>query len=102
MSGSLIPIESARRFTPGRPGRRTGAALLLLLGEACGTDGPAGPARVAELRFAAPADSMTSGDSRPLSLQLLDGEGRPLTGRAVSYQSSAPQIATVDAAGMIR
>jgi uncharacterized protein YjdB len=36
-----------------------------------------------------------------LTVEVLDPRGQPLTGRVVTYESSNPNIATVDAAGVI-
>jgi uncharacterized protein YjdB len=37
-----------------------------------------------------------------LTVSVLDGRGQDLTGRIVTYESSNPNVATVDAAGVVK
>ena len=56
---------------------------------------------VASLQVSPSAPALVVGDSVNLSVQALDAFGNVLTGRAISYSSSAPGIATVSASGTI-
>ena len=69
---------------------QAGAALLLAL-SACrpdaGTD-PVGRVPVATLRPTLPADTVVEQSSRLLTITVVDGDGAPLGGRAVTWTSS--------------
>ncbi|HLL45367.1 MAG TPA: Ig-like domain-containing protein, partial [Longimicrobiaceae bacterium] len=87
----------------GSTGRMRGAALAclaLLAAAACGDS--TGPSRVASLDIGgAPATAMRVGDMINLSITLVDAGGSPLTGRAVSWRSTAPAVAGVTQTGQV-
>jgi hypothetical protein len=79
------------------------AALLVLAGLGCGgSDGPTAPPKVARIVFAVARDTLMAGLSRPLTVQLLDGRGRTLTGRGVTFSTSATEVAVVDPGDSLR
>ncbi|HEY0969359.1 MAG TPA: Ig-like domain-containing protein [Gemmatimonadales bacterium] len=60
-----------------------------------------GPARVAAMSVAPAADTLTVGDAVQLAATLTDRTGALLVGRAVTWSSSAPVVASVDASGRV-
>ncbi len=75
-----------------------GSATLLL---ACGNEpGGTGPA-VASVTVSPPAAMVAVGQAVPLAATPRSADGKPLTGRSVSWASSAPSVAPVDAAGVV-
>jgi uncharacterized protein YjdB len=74
-------------------------AFLLLLAVACGdtTD----PVPVASVALDPAQRALTVGETQAFTATPRDAEGRPLTGRAIAWQSSAPAVATVTAAGRV-
>jgi hypothetical protein len=76
------------------------ACLALLAAAACGDS--TGPSRVASLDIGgAPAAPLRVGDTVSLSITLVDAGGTPLTGRGVSWRSTAPTVASVTQAGRV-
>ncbi|HEY0971171.1 MAG TPA: Ig-like domain-containing protein [Gemmatimonadales bacterium] len=82
-------------------------ALLVTLAPGCGPGGePVAPgsgmaAPVAHIQFSTQADTLIPGQARVLQLRLVDDRGRQVTGRAVQWESSSPEVATVDSAGVL-
>ena len=78
------------------------AALLVLLA-ACSdnTVGPTPVPRVAQVIVQPATHSMVEGDQHQYTVRLLDAAGRELTGRAVSWMSTDPQVATISAEGLL-
>lgn len=66
-----------------------------------GGGGPSGPPPVANVRITAAQSSLDVGGSLATVTTLTDAQGRVVTGRAVTYQSSAANIATVDNNGTV-
>ncbi len=91
------------RNSNGRAGRMRGAALAclaLLAAAACGDS--TGPARVASLDIGgAPSTPLRVGDVLNLSITMVDAGGSPLTGRGVSWRSTAPAVAGVTQTGQV-
>lgn len=79
------------------------SALALGAISACGGDSPIqpAPARVATVSVTLSAPAVTEGDSLAASAVLKDSLGQALDGRAVSWWSSDPSVATVDSSGEI-
>jgi hypothetical protein len=78
----------------------TRLGLLAALGLAACSDG-VGPA-VAQLSLTPDSGSVLVGDSLALGVTMLGIGGDTLHGEAVTFESSAPAIATVSAAGVVR
>jgi len=77
---------------------------LVTLTAACGgggDGGTAGPAGVASVQLTATASTLEVGASISTVVRLTDAQGRTVTDRPVSYQSSAPNIATVSTTGIV-
>ena len=73
---------------------------------ACGGGGESAtgvptPAPVASISLSAPATTLTVGQSTQIVVVLRDAKGTALSGRLVSYASSAPNVASVNAAGSV-
>ncbi|MGQ0639299.1 MAG: Ig-like domain-containing protein [Gemmatimonadaceae bacterium] len=66
-----------------------------------GDGGTAGPAAVATVQLTASASTLEVGSSLSTIVRLSDAQGRSVTGRSVTYQSSAANIATVDNNGTV-
>src|SRR3989442_2031657 len=72
---------------------------MLLL--ACGNEpGGTGPA-VASVTVSPPAAMVAVGQAVSLAATPQSADGKPLTGRSVSWASSAPGVARVDATGVV-
>lgn len=96
-----------------RAGRRALRHLTVitcaLLAAACSDDvqSPLGPpdtvadAPVAFVNVGAGTDVIAAGASVQLTAQAMDAQGRPLSGRAVTWTSSDTTVATVSQAGML-
>ncbi len=66
-----------------------------------GGGGPSGPPPVASVQLTAISNTLEVGSSLATSVSLTDATGRVVTGRTVTYQSSATTIATVDLVGTV-
>ncbi|HEX8274754.1 MAG TPA: Ig-like domain-containing protein [Longimicrobiaceae bacterium] len=87
----------------GRASRTRGALLacLALLAAAACSDST-GPSPVADLNIGgAPAAPLRVGDTLTLSIALVNAAGSPVTGRAVTWRSSAPAVASVTQEGRV-
>ena len=80
--------------------RALSLALAIGVFAACDDD-PSGPASVAVVQVAAPADSVVVGGTLSLSATLQDRRGTELTGREVEWASDNPGVARVDGAGVV-
>lgn len=60
-----------------------------------------GPAAVATIQLTPTADAIDIGATRPLAVTLRDAQNNVLTGRAVSFASSAANVASVSEAGVV-
>jgi len=81
-------------------------ALLSLVLAACGGGGgdsptPPGPAPVSSVSVTPPAGQVVVGATLSLSATPRDASGNALTGRTVSWSAASPQVATVDANGVV-
>lgn len=63
--------------------------------------GPSGPPAVANVQLSATATSLEVGTTLATTVTLTDASGKVVTGRSVTYQSSAATIATVDLVGTV-
>ncbi|NCW44448.1 MAG: metallophosphoesterase [Gemmatimonadaceae bacterium] len=88
--------------------RGAAAAILTVLTVACGSsDSPAAsppvaPAPVATQVVVTPATvTLNTGATSPLTAAVLTATGTPVSGAAVAWTSSAPQVATVSATGVV-
>ncbi len=68
---------------------------------ASGTTSPKPAAPVASVTVSPASASVYAGNTMPLAAVLTDAAGNTLTGRTVSWSSSAPAIATVSAGGLV-
>ena len=59
------------------------------------------PASVASVTLSATGTSLAVGQSMQVTATLKDGHGTVLTGRTISWSSSAPNVASVSASGMV-
>ena len=87
----------------GPVGRARGALLacLALLAAAACSDST-GPSPVADLNIGgAPAAPLRVGDTLTLSITLVNAAGNPVTGRPVTWRSSAPAVASVTQEGRV-
>ena len=75
----------------------TASALL----GACGGDPTPPPAPVASVDVTPQAGGVIVGRTLQLTTRLKDANGKELTGRTVSWTSSAPNVASVSATGMV-
>jgi hypothetical protein len=73
----------------------------LACGGGGGDGGPSGPPAVATVQLSAASATMEVGSTLSTTVTLTDASGRAVTGRTVTYQSSAPAIATVDLVGTV-
>jgi uncharacterized protein YjdB len=62
---------------------------------------PPPPAPVASVTVSPSVAEITVGDSRQLTATPRDADGNPLTGRTITWQSSAPLVAAVDGSGRV-
>lgn len=93
------PLQSARSVSPSRRRFHVAALLLGILASGCGD--PADPVAV-PVASVSIANSVTQPMERTLTTSLVattrDASNNVLTGRVVTWSSSAPAIASVDAA----
>lgn len=75
--------------------------VMLACGGGGGDGGPSGPPPVASIQLTASSATLEVGSSLSTAVTLTDASGRAVTGRTVTYQSSAPAIATVDLVGTV-
>ncbi len=81
--------------------RATALATALFATAACGGDsGPSGPPPVGSVEVTPATASLGVGDTQQLTATVRDEAGNTLTGRTVTWSSSAAAIASVDAAGL--
>jgi uncharacterized protein YjdB len=88
-----------------RPRVRNAFAALVVLGgiplwTTCGGDGATAPVPVASVSVTGPG-TMRVGDSVVFAAVALDGQGRKLSGRSVSWFSSSPAVAQVSVTGVV-
>lgn len=88
-----------------RPRRLISLGLAAVAG-ACGGGGgdgggPSGPPAVAGVQISAIATTLEVGSTLATTVTLTDASGKVVTGRSVTYQSSAATTATVDLAGTV-
>src|SRR5688572_2055984 len=78
-------------------------ATLVVLLAACGNDaaGPTPVPPVAQVIVQPATHSMVEGDQHQYTARVFDDAGRELTGRAVSWMSTDPQVATISAEGLL-
>ncbi len=81
-------------------------SILALTMSACGDgdEGPTGPdapPAVATVTVTPSTLDLVAGQTHQLQVALADGNGNTLTGRIVTYQSSAPDVATVSSSGLV-
>lgn len=84
--------------------RRLFVATCLLALIACSSKNDAGTTPsdgVASIAVVLASSSLTVGNATTASATLRDGSGAMLTGRTVTWSSSAPSVATVDATGLV-
>ncbi len=86
--------------------RRLISLGLAAVAGACGGGGgdgggPSGPPAVANVQISATAATVEVGSTLATTVTLTDASGKVVTGRTVTYQSSAATIATVDLVGTV-
>jgi Tol biopolymer transport system component/uncharacterized protein YjdB len=80
------------------------AALALLVAIACSDNDPAvvtPPAPVATVTVSPATQTLVVGATATLTATLADAAGKPITGRAITWVSNRPAVATVTASGVI-
>ena len=100
---------SYRRLSePLRGMTRLGFVAAAVLVPACsssdgGDNGPVAPgSAVASIQFTQPPLMLVVNDTLKLDLVLRDATGNALAGRAVTWSSQSPNVATVSAQGVLR
>lgn len=86
--------------------RRLMSLGLAAVAGACGGGGgdgggPSGPPAVANVQITATVATLEVGSTLATTVTLTDASGKAVTGRTVTYQSSAATIATVDLVGTV-
>ena len=77
-------------------------AALVAGATACATDRrPTGPAPVASVEVISASDTLVVGQTAQFTAVPRDGAGQPLGDRPVTWQTSAPDIATVSGDGLV-
>ena len=76
-------------------------AIQATIGDVTGIASLQGVAGVASIAIAGLTRAVAVGEQVPLSFRTLDGAGNALVARAVTWSSSAPTVATVNADGVI-
>jgi hypothetical protein len=86
-----------------RAHQRCGAWLLTLFVSGCGeaVAPPNTPAPVAAVELAAPRPTLSVGDSLDMVAILRAANGSALSGRAIQWSTSAPDVATVTSSGRV-
>jgi uncharacterized protein YjdB len=80
------------------------AALALLVAIACSDNDPAGtpaPTPVAKVTVAPATQTLVIGASTTLTASLFDAAGKPISGRTVAWATNRPDVATVNANGVV-
>jgi uncharacterized protein YjdB len=95
-----MPIDSAQLLRTARRLVLIGPILLAACSDGAGP-GPAPDDGVASVEVTASAQSLLVGHSLALGATPLDAEGRPVSGRTVTWTSSSAATATVSAAGVV-
>jgi uncharacterized protein YjdB len=62
---------------------------------------PPAPTPVASVSLSAPSTALTVGQTTQVTVVVRDAAGQPLTGRIISWRSSNPAVATVNANGFV-
>ncbi len=97
-----LPLRPTRRSTSWRV---AAVALALHVLAACGggDGGPSAPppVPVARVTTGAAVDTVFVGDRHTLAAQPVDASGNPLAGRAVTWTSGTPLVASVDGTGVV-
>jgi hypothetical protein len=76
-----------------------GVVLGTLLG-ACGGDSPSGPTPVSSVLVTSPDQALVVGDTEQLTATTFDARSVKLTGRAITWTSRDPAVATVTQSGV--
>jgi len=90
VAGNIVAVSPGTASITATSEGRTGSAQLTVI-----------PPPVATVTVTASATSIAAGNTTTASVVLRDAAGNALSGRAVSWASSAPAVATVDASGVI-
>lgn len=84
---------------------RSGALILLAAGFLACHDNPTEPSSdrepISAVRITAPQRTLSPGDSIRLTVQVLDSLGRVLPNQPVTWTSSSPAVAHIDATGLL-
>ena len=99
MSVLPVPVLPPSRSRPHLLRWRLAASLLSLA--ACGGGESSGPPKVSSVGVTALASQLEVGATLQLTAAPRDAKGNPLTGRAVTWSSSAAGVASVDNAGIV-
>ena len=94
-------LKRASRLVGGRLTRRVSMTAALLALAACGGGEAAAPKVVATVDVAPLTVNIAPGQSTPLTATAREASGAAISGRAVSWTSSAPSIVTVSAGGVL-
>jgi uncharacterized protein YjdB len=94
-------LKRASRSVGGRLTRRVSTTVALLALAACGGGESAAPKVVATVDVAPLTVNMAPGQSTPLTATAREASGAAISGRAVTWTSSAPSVVTVSAGGVL-
>ena len=82
-------------------GRMATAVLLAAVVAACGGSDSSGPPKVASVAVTALTTQLEVGQTAQLTASPRDGKGNAMTGKTVTWSSSATAVATVDNSGVV-
>lgn len=86
---------------PARANLTAAILSLSLLLPGCGGDDPVRPEAVASVSVTASPNQIEVGETVQLTVVVRNSAGGTLTGRTVTFESSAPEVASVDPEGLV-
>ena len=90
-TGTLTAVGEGTSTITAQVEGKSGSAIITVIG-----------LRVASVVVSLPVGTIIPGQTVNLAAALKDRNGAPLTGRAISWQSSVTRVATIDATGTLR
>lgn len=92
--------QSLRRNQPTRFAIALLSSAVLALG-ACSSDSTEPASAVVSVAVTPRVNNMIVGGTQQLAAQALDASGNPIAGKAITWTSSEPSVATVSASGLV-
>jgi len=92
--------QPRRRSHPTRFAIAVFSGALLTLG-ACNSDSTEPASAVVSVAVTPRLNNLTVGGTQQLAAQALDASGNPIAGKAITWTSSEPNVATVSATGLV-